>query len=83
MRNRGGGGRDSTGCGGNGIPCDRCRDAETMIFVGLMSGPPAASGAAPGRRRAPAQRSTSPAMNFSTRSRQTSSGYCSGGDFMK
>jgi myo-inositol-1-phosphate synthase len=29
------------------------------------------------------QRATSPRMNFSTRSRHTSSPYCSGGDFMK
>jgi hypothetical protein len=29
------------------------------------------------------QRSTSPAMNFSTFSRASSSKYCTGGDFMK
>ena len=31
----------------------------------------------------PGQKSISPAMNFSTLSRASSSGYCTGGDFMK
>src|SRR5690242_21801981 len=59
-------------------PASTPRKSAQTADLDPLATPSSLGGAASGRYRA-----TSPWMNCSTRSRQTSSPYCSGGDFMK